>query len=124
MERDEIGSLIVKSFYAVYHALGHGFLERNYENALAFELRERGLFVEQQVPIAVYYKNQRVGEYFADLLVEKTVMCELKAVEQIVLEHEAQLLNYLKATDIEIGFLLNFGKKPEIKRRLFDNARK
>lgn len=124
MDRELTASVIVKSFYAVYNELGYGFLEKNYENALAFELRERGLFVQQQAPIKVFYKGHHIGDYFADLLVENYIICELKAAEHVTLEHEAQLFNYLKATDIELGFLLNFGKKPEVKRRIFDNSKK
>src|SRR5690606_24658752 len=114
-DQEAVVKTIVQSFYFVYNTLGYGFLEKVYENALAFELRERGLFVQQQQPIAVYFKNVKVGEYFADLLVENLVLVELKAVENLKLEHEAQLLNYLKATEIDLGLVLNFGPKPEVK---------
>jgi GxxExxY protein len=99
-------------------------LEKVYQNALVIELRKRGLKVQPQAPIQVFYDGQKVGEYFADLLVEDCVIVELKAAEGLVDEHHAQLLNYLKATNIEVGLLLNFGPKPEIKRKIFESARK
>jgi len=100
---------ILQAFYTVYNALGYGFLEKVYENALTVELRRRGLQVEQQVPIRVYYAGEPVGEYFADLGVEGKVILELKAAEAISPAHEAQLLNYLRATGMSVGLLLNFG---------------
>ena len=115
---------IIGAFYTVYNFLGYGFLEKVYENALAIELRALGLKVEQQARIAVYYSGEIVGEYFADLLVNDFVIIELKATRAIATEHEAQLLNYLKATPFEVGLLLNFGPKPEIKRKTYDNERK
>jgi GxxExxY protein len=116
--------LIIQAFYAVYNALGYGFLEKLYQNALAIELRKLGLDVIQEARIAVYYDGEVIGEYFADLLVAGTVIVELKAVKRLTEEHKAQLLNYLKATPYEVGLLLNFGPKPEIKRKAFDNSRK
>ena len=115
---------IIKAFYTVYNALGYGFLEKVYENALAIELRALGLKVEQQARITVYYASQVVGEYFADLLINDAVIVELKATRAIAPEHEAQLLNYLKATPYEVGLLLNFGPEPQIKRKAYDNERK
>ncbi|HDN81026.1 MAG TPA: GxxExxY protein [Chloroflexi bacterium] len=120
----EITDKIIRAFYTVYNVLGYGFLEKVYENALAIELRKMGLKVVQQAPIAVYYDGQLVGEYFADLLVEDLVIVELKATRTLIDEHEAQLLNYLKATPYEVGLLLNFGPKPEIRRKAYDNTRK
>jgi len=120
----EITEKIIKAFYTVYNSLGYGFLERVYEHAMAIELRKLGLTVLEQSPINVYYEGILVGEYFADLLVEGLVIVELKAADGIVEEHEAQLLNYLKATDIEVGLLLNFGPKPQIKRKIFTNDQK
>jgi len=117
----ELSSNIISCFYKVYNTLGFGFLEKVYENALLFELTKAGLFVEKQKPIKVYYEDKLVGEYFADLMVENKIILELKAVESLIEEHELQLINYLKATDIELGLLLNFGKKPEIKRKIFTN---
>ena len=115
---------IIGAFYTVYNTLGYGFLEKIYENALAIELRALGLKVEQQARIAVYYAGEVVGEYYADLLINDTVILELKATRTLASEHEAQLLNYLKATPYEVGLLLNFGPKPEIKRKTYDNERK
>jgi len=115
---------IIGAFYTVYNSLGYGFLEKVYENALAIELRALGLKVEQQARIAVYYAGEVVGEYYADLLINDTVILELKATRTIAPEHEAQLLNYLKATPYEVGLLLNFGAEPQIKRKTYDNDRK
>lgn len=112
---------IIKAFFIVYSKLGYGFLEKVYLNALIIELRKMGLYVVKQQHIMVFYDGQQVGEYFADLLVEKLVIIELKAAETIVEEHEHQLLNYLKATDKEVGLLLNFGKRPAFKRKIFEN---
>ena len=120
----ELTSKILKAFYIVYNTLGFGFLEKVYENALKIELENLGLFVERQKPISVYYNGIIIGEYFADLIVNGKVIIELKAVECLIKEHELQLINYLKATNIEIGLLLNFGKKPEIKRKIFTNENK
>lgn len=117
----ELTDKTLKAFYRVYNTLGYGFLEKVYENAMLLELRSMGLDCERQKPIEVFYKEQRVGEYFADLVVEECVILELKAAEGLVEEHEYQLINYLKATDIEVGLLLNFGKKPQFKRKVFTN---
>jgi GxxExxY protein len=117
----ELTSKIIKCFYTVYNALGFGFLEKVYENALKIELEKNKLFVEKQKPIKVHYDNKIVGEYFADLIVNEQIIIELKAAESLCEEHEFQLINYLKATNIELGLLLNFGKKPEIKRKIFTN---
>ncbi len=115
---------IIKAYYKVYNALGYGFLEKVYENALLIELLAMGLLVEQQKPIKVFYGQHPVGEYFADLLIEGTVILELKAVEALHYSHEAQLQNYLRATEVEVGLLLHFGHKPEFKRKVFSNKRK
>jgi len=120
----ELTSAVINAFYKVYNTLGYGFLEKVYENAMRIELTKLGISVEQQKNIKVYYESEMVGDYYADLLVKELVILELKAVESICEEHEAQLLNYLKATNIEIGLLLNFGKKPEIKRKIFMNKNK
>ncbi len=116
--------IIIKSYYAVYNALGYGFLEKVYKNALYYELKSHGLGCKVEHPIKVYYDGCIVGEYFADIIVDDTIILELKACESLREEHELQLVNYLKATDIEIGLLLNFGKKPEVKRKIFTNDRK
>jgi GxxExxY protein len=112
----ELTGKIIKAFYNVYNELGYGFLEKVYERAMLVELKHQGLACRAQQPIIVFYEDVEVGEYYADILVEGTVILELKAAEGIREEHEAQLLNYLRATDIEVGLLLNFGKKPEHKR--------
>ncbi|MBN1452526.1 MAG: GxxExxY protein [Anaerolineales bacterium] len=115
---------IIGAFFTVYNALGYGFLEKVYANALKLELERRGLKVKQEFPIVVHYIGQTVGEYYADLLINDLVIVEIKATKTLSQEHEAQLLNYLKATPYEVGLLLNFGPKPEQKRRSFDNNRK
>ena len=119
-KHSELTEKIIKATYEVYNELGFGFLEKVYENALASELKNAGLSVVQQIPIDVYYKQNRVGEYFSDLLVDEKVIVEVKAVGQLAKIHEVQLVNYLKATKIEIGLLINFGEKIEIKRKIFD----
>jgi len=120
-KHSEITEKIIKAYYKVYNTLGYGFLEKVYENALFIELVAMGLSVEKQGQIKVYYEDEEVGEYFADLTVEESVIIELKASEALCEEHEFQLINYLKATDIEVGLLLNFGKKPAFKRKVFSN---
>ncbi len=120
-KHSEITEKIIKAFFKVYNTLGYGFLEKVYEKALFIELVSMGLHCEPQKPIKVYYNGKIVGEYFADMVVNGCVIIELKAAEALCEEHEFQLINYLKATDIEIGLLLNFGKKPEFKRKVFSN---
>jgi GxxExxY protein len=120
----ELTDKIIQAFYKVYNVLGFGFLENVYQNALYFELLNQGFQVEAQKSIDVYYMDHIVGKYRADLIVNEVVILELKASECLVLENELQLINYLKATDMEIGLLLNFGKKPEVKRKIFTNDRK
>ncbi len=114
---------ILKCFYNVYNVLGFGFLEKVYENALMIELKEAGFFCERQKPINVFYKETQIGEYYADIMVDSCIILELKAAECLIMEHELQLINYLRATDIELGLLLNFGKKPEFRRKIFSNER-
>ena len=111
-------------FFNFHNTLGYGFLEKVYENAIVLEARKLGLQIKQQMPIRVIYGETIVGEYFADLVANNLVIVELKVVKQLAREHEAQLLNYLKATAYEIGLLLNFGLKPEFRRRVMDNSRK
>ncbi|OFX74458.1 MAG: GxxExxY protein [Bacteroidetes bacterium GWE2_29_8] len=115
---------IISIFYEVYNELGYGFLEKVYQNALYLELKNRNFKVEAQKQIKVYYKEIEVGEYYADLVVNDLIILELKATDCIVDEFECQLINYLKATDKEVGLLLNFGKNPEFKRKIFENTRK
>ncbi len=117
----DITSKVIKAFFKVYNSLGFGFLERVYENAMFIELNNMGLNVEKQKRLVVYYENQQIGNYFADFLIEEKVIIELKAVERLVEEHELQIINYLRATDLEVGLILNFGKKPEFKRKIFTN---
>jgi len=124
MQHEVLTKQIIGAFYEVYNRLGYGFLERVYENAMVIELRSMGLKVEQQMPIKVRYRGEVVGEYFADLVVEDKVVIELKAVSNFLPSHEAQLLNYLKATPYEVGLLLNFGPSPTKKRKVFDNNKK
>lgn len=125
LKHKDITDKILHAFFKiVYSQLGYGFLEKVYENALVIALTSLGLKVEQQVKIAVYFQKRVVGEYFADLLVEDKVIVELKAVSRLLLEHEAQLLNYLRATPYEVGLLLNFGSQPDFRRKVFDNSRK
>jgi len=117
----DVTEVILNRFYHVYNTLGTGFLEKVYENSLRIALLKSGLSVLQQKPICVLFEDEYVGEYFADLLVEDKVIIELKAAEKICPEHEAQLLNYLKATDVQVGLLLNFGPSPEFRRKVFTN---
>ncbi len=124
MLHEELTNIIIGAFYKVYNTLGYGFLEKVYENSLKIELQRHGLRVQQQKHIKVHYEGLEVGDYFADLLVEDLVIIELKAAEGICEEHEAQLLNYLKATDVEVGLLFNFGKNPEFRRKIFTNDKK
>jgi len=123
-KHSDLTEKILGAFFAIYSALGYGFLEKVYVKALMIELKKRGLGVRDELPIHVYYDGQLIGEYFADLVVNELVILEIKAAKSLATEHEAQLLNYLKATPYEVGLLLNFGPKPETKRRSFDNSRK
>ena len=121
MDLNELTYSINGAVFEVNRILGPGFLEKVYENALLMELKARGIKAAAQYPIKVKYKNQIVGEYFADLLVEDQVIIELKTVDKIEKIHEAQLLNYLKASGIKVGLLVNFkSKKAEIKRMVLD----
>ncbi len=120
----ELTEKIIKIFYRVYNKLGYGFLEKVYENAMMIEFKKDGIPAVFQYAIKVFYEGEVIGEYYADILVDNKVIVEIKAAKQLVEENEAQLLNYLKATDIEVGLLLNFGTKPEFKRKAFDNLRK
>ena len=121
MDLNELTYSINGAVFEVNRILGPGFLEKVYENALLMELKARGIKAAAQYPIKVNYKDQIVGEYFADLLVEDQVIIELKTVDKIEKIHEAQLLNYLKASGIKVGLLVNFkSKKAEIKRMVLD----
>ena len=120
----ELTEKIIKIFYRVYNKLGYGFLEKVYENAMMIEFKREGILAISQSPIKVFYEGDVIGEYYADILVDNKVIIEIKAAKRLVEENEAQLLNYLKATDIEVGLLLNFGTEPEVKRKAFDNTGK
>ena len=124
MKHQNLTEDIIKIFYKVYNTLGYGFLEKIYENAMMIEFRKAGIPAESQVPIKVTYEDEIVGEHTADIVVDNKVIIELKASKKLAEEHHAQLLNYLKATDMEVGLLLNFGPKPEISRKVFGNFRK
>ena len=121
---NELTSLILKTYYQIYNELGYGFLEKVYQNALLIELKNKGLEVTPNKKIKVYYKGENVGDYYADIIVNDTVILELKAAEYIIDQFENQLLNYLKGTDCEVELLLNFGKKPEFRRKIYENKRK
>lgn len=118
----ELTDKIISCFYDVYNTLGYGFLEKVYENAMKIELENRGFKVECQKPIKVHYNGIPVGEYFADMVVNDLVIIELKACETLNLSHQYQLQNYLKATNIEVGLLFNFGHEPKLVRRVFTNT--
>lgn len=120
----ELTEKIIGTFFDVYNELGHGFLESVYEKSISLALTASGCLVQQQIRIPVWFRGQQVGDFVGDVLVNSSVLLELKAVRTLDSSHEAQLLNYLRATDIEVGLLLNFGLKPEFKRLAFDNQRK
>lgn len=124
MLHSEITDRILKCYYKVYNKLGHGFLEKVYENVLMMELRNAGLFCERQKAIYVFYNGEQIGEYYADIVVNDLVIIEIKAAEGLVEEHNAQLLNYLKATEKELGLLLNFGKIAQFRRKILTNDKK
>jgi GxxExxY protein len=120
----ELTKEIIGVFYDVYNELGFGFLESVYRNSFQIALIERGLTAEPEVSTPVYFRGNRVGDFKADLIVNKIILLELKTAETLVLAHEAQVLNYLRATSLEVGLLFNFGPKPQVRRLLFDNERK
>ena len=120
----DITGIIIKAFYNVYNQLGYGFLEKVYENSLLIELKKFKLECVAQKPIEVFYDELKVGFYIADIIVNNAVIIEVKAAEALCEEHEAQLTNYLRATNIEVGLLLNFGKKAELKRKVFSEEYK
>ena len=120
----DITEEIISAYYYVYNELGYGFLEKVYENAMLIELKSRGFNVESQKIIKVHFKDSIVGKYFADIIVEDKIILELKSCEALAPEHEVQLFNYLKATNIEVGLLFNFGKRAAFKRKVFTNDNK
>jgi len=123
-KHSELTSNVIKVFYEVYTELGHGFLESVYAKSLQIALIALGIKAQLKIEVPVSFRGQNVGTFEADMLVENCVLVELKAVRAFEKAHEAQLLNYLRATEIEVGLLLNFGVEPSIKRMAFDNARK
>ena len=121
MKHEELTGTIINSAYAVHTTLGFGFLESVYQNALIIELKKAGLEAEKEQPIRVIYDGKVVGDYIADIIVEKCVILELKSVKDLHPAHEAQLVNYLKATGIEVGLLINFGHSVKVKRKILDS---
>jgi GxxExxY protein len=119
-----ISNKVIAGFYETYNELGYGFLESVYEEALFRVLQTNGLHVQRQLPVPIWFRGEKIGTYFADLLVNGVVIVELKAAHMLEAAHEAQLLNYLRATSIEVGLLLNFGPRPAIRRLAFSNDRK
>ena len=124
LKHSELTDRIIGVFYDVYNELGHGFLESTYSGAMSVALDASSLHVECEVPVPVWFRGKKIGQYFADLLVERTVILELKAGRILEKQHEAQLLHYLRATETEVGLLLGFGIHPQFRRLLFDNERK
>lgn len=121
MRHQDISEKIIAAAYRAHNELGYGFLEKVYKNALAIELGEAGLRCSCEVPLKVLYHGKTVGEYCADMVVEDTIVVEAKAVSKLDSVHEVQLVNYLKATGLNIGLLINFGRSVEVKRRVFDS---
>lgn len=124
LKHSDITEKIIGVFYDVYNELGYGFLESTYAAAMILALEQDGLSAARQVAVPVWFRGRKIGPYFADLIVERCVLLELKAARCIEPAHEAQLLHYLRATEIEIGLLLNFGLQPQFRRLIFDNERK
>lgn len=124
LKHAEVTEKIIGVFYDVYNELGYGFLECVHEESLVIALHEAGLTANRQIPLPVWFRGHKVGEFRADVLVENCVLLELKSARSLDPAHEAQLLHYLKSTEIEIGMLLNFGARPQFRRLLFDNERK
>ena len=120
----ELTEKIIGVFYDVYNELGYGFLESTYAEATVIALEQAGLVVQREYPVPVWFRGVRVGQYFADVMVNEKILLELKTARNIDSAHEAQLLYYLRATEIEVGLLLNFGVRPQFRRLLFDNVRK
>jgi GxxExxY protein len=123
-KHSEITDTIIGVFYDVYNDLGFGFLESVYRNSLRIALLEKGIAVEQEVPVSVLFRGSNVGDFRADLVVNSVILLELKTAEAIVAAHESQVINYLRATSLELGLILNFGPKPQVRRLLLDNVRK
>lgn len=120
----QVTEKILGAFFDVYNELGFGFVESVYVQSLAIDLRTQGVQVDREMSVPVWFRNQLVGAFRADMVVEKVVIVEVKAGRTLEPSHECQLLNYLRATEIEVGLLLNFGPRPQFKRLIFDNERK
>ena len=123
-KHQEVTQVIIQVFYEVYNELGHGFLESVYEEAMDLALKDKGVEVKHQHPLPVWFRSRKIGDFRADLLVADAVIVELKAARVLEPVHEAQLLNYMRASDLEVGLLLNFGPTPKIKRLVFGNDKK
>ena len=123
-KHSELTETIIGVFYDVYNELGFGFLESVYRRSLALALREKDLSAEEEVPVSVFFRGHNVGDFRADIVVEGVILIELKTADSISTAHEAQLLNYLRSTSLELGLVLNFGPRPHVRRLLLDNARK
>lgn len=124
LKHSAVTDRIIGVFYDVYNELGSGFLESTYAEAMVIALNQSGLRAIREVPVPVWFRGKKIGQYFADMVVDNTVLLELKAARSLESAHEAQLLHYLRATEIEVGLLLNFGLRPQFRRLLFDNDRK
>jgi GxxExxY protein len=124
LKHSTVTEKIIGVFYDVYNELGYGFLESTYAEAMVIALNQSGLRAIREVPVSVWFRGKKVGQYFTDMVVENAVLLELKAARSLEAAHEAQLLHYLRATEIEVGLLLNFGLRPQLRRLLFDNERK
>ena len=124
LKHSDLTEKIIGIFYDVYNELGYGFLESTYAEALVIALEEARLSAAREVPVPAWFRGRKVGQYYADLIVEGAVLLELKAARTLDSAHEAQLLHYLRATEVEVGLLLNFGLRPQFRRLLFDNERK
>jgi GxxExxY protein len=123
-KHSELTETIIGVFYDVYNELGYGFLESVYRNSLRLALLEKGLSVEQEVPVSVFFRGNNVGDFRADLVVNGVLLLELKTADMIVPAHESQVINYLRSTALELGLILNFGPRPQVRRLLLDNVRK
>jgi GxxExxY protein len=124
LKHEQLTEKIIGVFFDVYNELGYGFLESVYEESMGIALSDAGISIERQVPVPVWFRGREIGVFRADLLVDRKVLLELKSARSIESAHEAQLLHYLKATEVEIGLLLNFGHRAQFRRLIFDNPRK
>jgi GxxExxY protein len=122
MKHKDLTAKIIECAYRVHNTLGFGFLESVYQNALLIELEKNGLQAGKEVPIKVFYDEKIVGDYVADIIVEDKVIIELKSVKDLHPAHEAQLVNYLKATGLEVGLLINFAESVQVKRKVLDRS--